>query len=326
MKYSLRQLEYFVETAERGSLAGAAQSLNISQPSLSKGIAKIEDRLGVQLFIRHHARGVSPTPAGARLLPEARNLLRHAQEFQHNAEASSIAIAGQLELSCYATIAPVFLPALVSEFTELHPQVQVRLNEGDQDGLIDGLVSGRFEMAILYYLELPSEITVLTLASFSPYVLLPPEHPLTLKTSISLAQLAEEPLILLDVPPSRRYFVDLFRRHGLEPRIAMTSPSLEVVRGFVGRGLGYSLLVTRPSFDHTYDGQETVVRPITEKTEPGNLGIAHLAEIRPTRVMQAFSDFCREWFDRHQISGGPCRFPNDAPGRVLASPQPAGTR
>ncbi len=309
LRFSLRQLEYLVATAERGSLAGAAQSLNISQPSLSKGIAKIEDRLGVQLFIRHHARGVSPTPTGARLLLEARNLLRHAQEFQNNAEASSVAIAGQLELSCYATIAPVFLPALVCEFAELHPQVQVRLNEGDQDGLIDGLISGRFEMAILYYLDLPAQITVTPLASFSPYVLLPPQHPLAARSRISLSQLIDEPLILLDVPPSRRYFIDLFRRHGLEPRVAMTSPSLEVVRGFVGRGLGYSILVTRPSFDHTYDGQDTVVRPIAEQTEPGTLGIARLAEIRPTRVMQAFSDFCRDWFDRHNISGGPCRFP-----------------
>ncbi|MEE1567842.1 MAG: LysR family transcriptional regulator, partial [Arenicellales bacterium] len=66
LKYSLRQLEYFAATAENQSLAKAAKWLNISQPSISKAITNLERQFSVQLFIRHHARGVSLTPAGER--------------------------------------------------------------------------------------------------------------------------------------------------------------------------------------------------------------------------------------------------------------------
>ena len=79
-RYTLRQLEYLVTAAEAGSVAGAAARLNVSQPSISTAIAKLEDSLGVQLFMRHHAAGISLTPAGTRLMDEARNLLERAYQ------------------------------------------------------------------------------------------------------------------------------------------------------------------------------------------------------------------------------------------------------
>lgn len=300
LRYTLRQLEYFVTTAESGSVAAAAGRLNVSQPSVSTAISKLEEQFGVQLFIRHHAQGMSLTPVGRRLLANGRSLLRHARELQQNAEAAGGIGAGQLELGCFVTLAPAYMPALVTAFSELYPGVEIKLFEGVQDELVDGLVSGRFELALLYNLGLPEEFHLEVLASAAPYVLLPKGHPLARRPAVSLASLAEAPMILLDVPPSRDYFMGLFAAAGLEPRVAFSSPSFELVRGLVGQGRGFSILVTRPRQDRTYDGQEIVTRPLSDSPAPSDICLARLAQSKPTGLMEAFAAFCRTWFTQTQ--------------------------
>lgn len=296
LKYTLRQLEYFLAAAETGSVAKAADRLNVSQPSVSAAIAKLEDRIGLQLFIRHHAQGVSPTPQGARLLTLARNLLHHAEELQREAQATGGEVAGALQLASYGTLAPAFLPGLIAGFNRAHPKVEIAISEGRQDELVGGLRQGRFEMALTYDVDLPGDLRVELLATFEPYVLLPEGHRLAGREAISLHELKHEPMILLDVAPSRSYFLGLFGAQGIEPNVALSSPSIELVRGFVGRGLGFSLLVTRPYGDRTYEGAPLVVRPIREPGTKGEVCLASLAQLRPTRAMAAFETFSKEFF------------------------------
>ena len=78
MRFTLRHLEYFVAAGETGSVTLASERINISQPSISTAISHLETELGVQLFVRHHAQGLSLTPAGHRLLREAKGLLDQA--------------------------------------------------------------------------------------------------------------------------------------------------------------------------------------------------------------------------------------------------------
>jgi DNA-binding transcriptional LysR family regulator len=305
LRYTLRQLDYFVTTAELGSVANAAARLNVSQPSVSTAIAKLEAQFGVQLFIRHHAQGVSLTPVGRRLLANARALLRHATELQQNAEAAGEIGAGQLELGCFVPLAPAYMPALITAFSEVYPGVRIRLHEGVQDELVAGLTSGRFELALLYDLEIPEEFHLEVLAAAKPYALLPKGHALARRKAVSLAELAAEPMILLDVPPSRHYFTGLFRAAGLEPRITFSSPSFELVRGLVGQGRGCSILVTRPRQNRTYDGQEIVTRPLSDPVEASDICLARLAQGNPTRLMKAFTTFCRAWFaNPENLAGG----------------------
>lgn len=298
LPYTLRQLEYFVATADRSSVAGAASMLNISQPSVSNAILKLEDHFGVQLFVRHHAQGVSLTPLGRRILADAKSLLRHAGDLQQTARAAGDVTAGELELGCFITLAPLFMPALVTAFSKQFAGVNISLHEGIQDDLVDGLKSGRFEQALLYDLDLPETIARVPLSSFEPYVLLPQDHVLTGQSAVALEELKDEPLILLDIPPSRDYFTGLFHKAGIEPNVAFSSASLEMVRGLVGQGLGFSLLVTRPHGDHTYDGCRIEARPLSHTAATSVICLAQLAQSRPTRLMDAFTVFCQKWFDQ----------------------------
>ncbi len=307
LHYSLRQLEYFVTTAECRSVANAARLLNISQPSVSKAITNLESQFSTQLFIRHHAKGVSLTRAGERLLTDAQNLLRCAKDLQQSAHDSGENVTGQVDVACFMNFAPIFMPALLADFQKLYSGVSIRLYEGNQDKLIAGLISGSYELALLFNLVLPEEITFEKVAEFNHYILLPEDHAMVAKKQVSLHDLVDDDLVLLDVPPSREYFLGIFRSLGLEPSISFSSPSLEMVRGLVGQGRGYSLLVTHPHLDFTYDGQKIATLPLADDIPRAELGIARHAQIRPTRAMQLFLDFCTDWFKKYYPHGGYCR-------------------
>lgn len=313
IRYTLRQLEYFEEAAQCQSIAAASQKLNVSQPSISSAIRKLEEQLGVDLLVRHHAHGVSLTRAGARFLKESRKFLRLGRELQWEANTPTSGMSCNLAIGCFATLAPVFMPKLIAQFTRLHPSVVITLEEGTQADLVRLLYSGDIEIALLYDLKLPEDIVVQHLARFAPQALLPATHPLAQNSTVSLLQLSEEPLILLDIPPSYEYFTGLFRNAGLRPKIRYSSHSLETVRGMVGQGLGNSVLVTRPQIDRTYDGEQVVVKPLSDAVVASAVALAHLEQVRPTRIALQFEEFCKK-----QISSQPQSFPHHLRPMVTA--------
>jgi len=296
LRYTLRQLEYLVACVDTGSLVAAAAKLNVSQPSVSAAIAKLEDEVGVQLLIRHHAQGVVPSASAEPLLRSARNLLFQAQDFQQSAAATGNTVAGALNLGSFISLAPAYLPGLIAQLRSTHPELHLRLNEGTQSELVNELRQGHHHAALLYDIGLPDDLQRTELAKVEPHVLLPEKHLLARKTMIALRDLDNEPLILLDVPPSREYFTGLLETAGIEPRVAFTSPSLELVRGLVGRGLGYSLLVTRPPSDLTYDGQRLAIRKLKGPVEKSRIVLCRLDAIRPTLAMSAFEQLAVAYF------------------------------
>ncbi|MFT3989765.1 LysR family transcriptional regulator [Aestuariivirga sp.] len=294
--FTIRQIEYALAVHEHGSVAAASVALGIAQPTVSAAVAKLEDLIGLQLFIRHHAQGVTAAPQGLKFLAEARNLLTHAQELRRDLAQAGPEIEGTLTIGSFSTIAPVFAPRLIGGFLAQHPKVKVRLEEGTQETLYEGLRSGRYDVTLLYDVDTPADLALTPLDTYQPYVLLPAAHPLTAKKRISLHEVADEPFILLDIAPSRTYFTRLLENADIVPKVAFASPSLEVVRGLVGQGLGYSILITRPHGDHSYAGDALAVRPIADPVAEGIIALAILKSLRKTRLVAAFEQYCRDHF------------------------------
>lgn len=297
IQYTLRQATYFVAVADHGSIVGAAASLNVAQPSVSSAVAKLEDLLGVQLFIRHHAQGVSLTPAGQRMLIEMRALLGHAGDVLNSAARSGEEVIGLFEVGCFLTIASFYMPQLINSFQSAYPDAEIKLTEGMQEDLVNGLESGQFELAVMYDIDLPSKLETEPLANFPPYILLPEGHKFAKRKSLKLEDMIAEPMILLDIPPSSRYFTTLFIHLGFEPNIRYRSPSFETVRSMVGNGFGFSVLVTQPASDLTYDGKRIVAIPLSDDVPQGQIVLARMAKTRPTRMAQAFTNACKNHFE-----------------------------
>jgi len=201
-----------------------------------------------------------------------------------------------LALGCFQTFAPYILPGLIAQLTGQHPEIGVRLLEGDQQYVLGSLRGGEIELALLYDFGLQDDIASEAMTDLSTYVLLPEHHRLAAVPQVSLEDIVGEPLILLDVVPSREYFLSLFRQRGLEPLVGYRTPSFEMVRGLVANGLGYSLLGTKPAHDVSYDGRVLVTRPLAGAAAPSRLVLAHMAAREPGRAAKAFIAHCREFF------------------------------
>lgn len=294
--FSLRQLQYFAKVAEVESLAVAARELHISQPSISTAITKLEAALDVQLFVRHHARGVSLTSAGARILTEVNGLLAHAEDVQRNAKGLTQQIRGRLHIGCFGPLSALYMPAILTEFQSKYPEVELILYETDNDALLTGLQANKYDVAIVYHLDVPDSLQVEALASFKPHVIMAPNHPLVNEKRLTLKKLSRHPLVLLDLPRSREYFSTLFESRGLYPKVSMRSPSFETVRSLVANGAGFSVLVTRPSSKQSYDNKPLIEREIADEIPLTDVVLVHNKNERPTRLHEVFVGFCKEHF------------------------------
>jgi DNA-binding transcriptional LysR family regulator len=292
VRVSLKQLSYYAAVADTGSLAAAAKALNVSQPSVTTALSVLEDRLGVDLFIRHHARGANLTPTGRQLLPVARAILAAAEEFEGLAQAAAREPAGLLRVGCYPTLAAVLMPAIIARLSRRYPRVRVQMIEGTEDELLPKLEQGEIEQALLFGEKLPDSVKRIVIETCSPYVLLPKAHRLAKRKNVSLRDLKDEPFVLMDTPAGREYFLNIFREAGVAPQIAHRSPSFEVVRSLVGQGLGYSLLVTRPKFAVTYDGLELAYLTLRENHTPALICLVRMPTARTTQLGAIFQAEC----------------------------------
>lgn len=291
---NLRHVEYVVTAADAGSMTTAAAKLHVSQSAVSLAVASLERSLGVDLFIRRRGRGLTLTPAGRRFLPHARDLLAHAEDVRADAHAAGKELTGWLTVGCFRTAAPFLLPPLLETFEQRYPAVRLDFIEGSQAELERALVDGRCELAILYDTRVEIAIDAEHLYDAVPYALLAPEHPLADRAEVTLAELAELDMILLDIPPTREHQLGVFGRAGLTPEVRYTTSSYELLRSLVARNLGFGLLISRPHGDVSYEGRPLRVVPLGGEVAPVGLIIAFPKGVRSSLRARAFAEHCHE--------------------------------
>ena len=303
MKFTFRQLTYFIAAAESGSITLASKRANISQPAISTAISHIESELDVQLFLRHHAQGLSLTPAGRALLREAKQLLKQANGLYSAAADISHQMRGELSVGWFSTLAPIVMPELVQSFLKAFPETQIRLVESHQEDLISSLRAAEIEVAITYDLQISEDVAFLPLATLPPYALFGASHPLARERSVRLSQLAPLPMVLLDMPMSREYFLALFFKDRLDATVAWSSPRVDVVRTMVANGLGYTLANGRPRAEVALDGRRLFRVPLAGDPPPMRIGIATLKQLKKTRLVEAFERHCQELISESYVPG-----------------------
>lgn len=291
VRFTIRQLECFVAAAQLGTFSGAAERCMISEAGLSSAISELERGLGVQLLLRRRARGVTLTDAGRSILSQALEVLRGAGELQQDAGNLSTAVAGTLAIGCYTTLSPFVIPALLSGFRTEYPNVELRFRESSQPELEKQLFDGTLELALLYDRELRADTERIVIRSIRPHVLLAEDHPMAKHDSVSLRALAEEPMVLLDVAPSRENCLAAFERLEIQPTVGFRTENFELLRCLVARRVGYAFLFQQVSTGLTYDGRGVVIRTIAEDVEPTALVLAHPRGTRLTRRAELFVDY-----------------------------------
>lgn len=295
LRYTLRQLEYFVAVGETGSIAAASQQVNVSSPSISAGISQLEEELGVQLFVRHHAQGLTPTLPGRKLLDHAQMMLRQAAALRDLAGDLSGSIRGPLAIGCLSTFAQIVLPGLRRSFLEAHDEVRISQVEADQSELFSMLRQAKIDMALTYDLDLPRDLRFFPIIELPPVVAMGDDHPLARQSSVSIQELAPLPMVLLDLPHSADYFLSFFSKAGVRANITERTRDMAVMRGLVANGFGYSIVNVRPMYDQAPDGKPLRFVPLSGDQRPMKLGLLMGAATDRTQLHKAFMTHAQSW-------------------------------
>ncbi|RVV96615.1 LysR family transcriptional regulator [Mesobaculum littorinae] len=291
--FTLRQLSYLVAVGELGSVARAAERVHVSAPSVSAAITQIEARFGVPLFVRRHAHGLTPTPAGRQVLVQARAVLEEARRLDALAEKIAGQVRGPLDVGCLSTFAQIVLPRVRRSFVAQFPEVAVRQSERDQQALIAALRAAEIDVALTYDLEVPPDLAFEPLHDLPPYALLPAGHALVGRARVSPAELAPHPMVLLDLPHSGPYFLSIFAEAGISPQIAERTHDMEVMKSLVANGFGYSIANIRPTSDRAADGRRLVFVPLDGPARPMRMGLMRPRAAHVGATLRAFIDHCR---------------------------------
>jgi flavin reductase (DIM6/NTAB) family NADH-FMN oxidoreductase RutF/DNA-binding transcriptional LysR family regulator len=262
------------------------------------------ERVGSHFVVFGSVQDIFASGVGAPLI-YANRAYGVPRRFHPRRSARRGAAAGALAVGCDQMLAPYILPALVARLTKLHPEISLTLIEADHEHLLTSLRRNDTEIALLHDAGLGGDLQAESLAELTPYVLLPDGHPLTAASGVTLQDLIREPLVLLDIEPHRNYTMSLFREFGLEPLIGYRSRSLEMVRGLVGHGLGYSLLATKPANNITYDGRALVARTLANAVKHNRLVIAALESRALSPLAVEFAEHCRSLFGVSQAHFAP---------------------
>lgn len=285
--FTLRQLEYFVAVAEQGSVTAAAAFRNVSQPSVSVAISDLEAMLGRVLFRRQTGHKLAITPAGRRLLMQARAALAAASQIAPRGQDALS--EGEISIACFRDLGSIYLPKILTSFAKQHPGLNYRLSEGDLAEVRSKILDGRCELAITYDIDLHKHgVARRIIDRLLPHALLAQHHPKAAARRIGLADLAGERIIIENFPVTLEYFVGIFRRHGLDPPSIQLAPSFEMQRGLVANGWGVGLSCVRPKPNVSYDGAPLVCLPLSSTEPMQEVVIAHLGEATLSQPARRF--------------------------------------
>ncbi|PJG58302.1 LysR substrate-binding domain-containing protein [Aeromonas cavernicola] len=236
----LRQLEYFIRVAELGSFSRAAILLDVAQPALSRQVRLLELELKQHLLLRN-GRGVTPTESGKLLLEHGRGILHQIARAREELGRVQGSAAGEVILGLPPSLLNTVAVPLVTAFRQCLPHATLSIAEGLSRTMMESLLSGRIDVALLYNTPASSDVEVIELLEEELFLITPkqPAPPLT----SSLTEVATLPLLIPQRPNSiRMYLENELAKLGLRPHIAMEIDGISAILDLVANGAGCAVL------------------------------------------------------------------------------------
>jgi len=239
---NLREMSYLVAVADLRNFSQAAVQCNVSQPTLSVQISKLEELLGIKIFERNNKR-VMVTEEGGHIIQSARRILREIETIKEIAEVASKPLAGKFKLGAFPTLATYIFPGVVPQIKSLLPDLRLILIEEKTATLIDKLHHGEIDAALLALPVYEDAFEVDTLFDDRFFLAVPPDHPLKDHQEIGLEELAKHHLLLLEEGHCLRdNALELCQQHNIPEEHAFRATGLETLRQMVKAGTGITLM------------------------------------------------------------------------------------
>ena len=258
----IQQLRYIWEVVRHGlNVSATAESLYTSQPGVSKQIRQLEDELGVQIFQRSGKHLVDVTPAGAAIVEVAGRILGEVENVRRIAQDYSDDSRGSLTIATTHTQARYVLPATIKRFIASYPDVALHMHQGTPMQISELASNRNVDFAIATEaLELFDELVMLPCYRWNRSIIVPADHPLNTVRPLTLEAIAEYPIVTYVFGFTGRFQLDkAFAEAGLNPRVVFTAVDADVIKTYVGLGLGVGIIASL-AFDEHEDRGLTALR------------------------------------------------------------------
>lgn len=287
---TLTELRYAAAVARHRHFGRAAKACFVSQPTLSVGVRKLENELGITLFERN-ASDVTITPQGQAVLDQALKILEEVDALKQMAESAQDPLDGPLRLGAIYTVGPYLFPDLVPELKKSAPAMPLYLFEGYTADLAQKLKNGEIDAAIL---SLPFEHpNLLTLPLYDePFVvLLPGGHPLAERERIQSRSLKDENLLLLSDGHCFRDQVIDTCPECMQAESAITEgSSLETIRHMVASGLGVTVVPCTAAGADKFTRRMLAVRRFANREARRTVAVAFRASFPRFEAIEAIRE------------------------------------
>ena len=236
-KMDFKQIRYFVQVAELGSFTRAASVLRVAQPALSRQVRALEVELRQPLFDRN-GRGVTLTSAGQRLLAHGRGILQQVERARLDLEDERGAASGLLSIGLPPSIGRTLTAPLVEAFRTRFPKATLSMVEGLSTYMLEWLVQGRIDCAVVYNTAPAAAIDLLPVLEERLYLVGPRGAGSSglLGRSVNLASVASQALVIPSRPHAIRMRLEtVLAEAGLKPRVGLEIESVPAILDLVQR-------------------------------------------------------------------------------------------
>jgi DNA-binding transcriptional LysR family regulator len=297
MEPSLRQIRYFIAAANAGQVSRAARDLNVSQSAITTAIRQLEDIVGSPLF-RRHVRGVSLTHDGTIFLQHAHRIFACVDEAVHSPRSVRDTRGGKLRVAMTYTVAGYFLPQHLERFTRYHSGIELVPVEASRVDIEAGLPSGQYDIAVLLTSNIADQenLAYETLIRSPRRLWLSARHPFLDRETISLADVASEPYVMLTVDEASNTAQRYWNQASARPKTLMRTSSVEAVRSMVASGMGVTILSDMVYRPWSLEGLRVEAVDLATPIPTMDVGLAWAVNVELPPAARAFTEFMRRSF------------------------------
>jgi DNA-binding transcriptional LysR family regulator len=275
MMINFNQLRIFHQTAKYQSCTIAAEKLFITQPAITSQIKAFEKSCNLTLF-KKKGRKIYLTDEGKILYEYARKVFEYEKEIEDAIEDMRELKAGILRLGTTKTYARSYIPSFISKFMDSYPHIKIHLDEGSSLQMANSLLDFKNEIAIVAKIEENPQICFIPFCQEDIVPLVSPDYHLAKRESITMAELAKEPIIMKEAGSgTRKALDDAFARKGIVPNILLETNNTDFIKQLVLHGDGVSFLV-KAAISKELAEKKFVTIPIEDCRIVAEVSIAYL--------------------------------------------------
>ncbi|MCY4033753.1 MAG: LysR substrate-binding domain-containing protein [Hyphomicrobiales bacterium] len=292
MTISLRQIRYFIAAADAGQVSKAAMDINVSQSVITSAIKNLEELIGTPLFERHHS-GITLTYEGNLFLEHARHIVQSVEEAVHIPRRVKEDIRGSLNLAVTYTVAGYFMPKFLSRFTRAFPNLSVNLLEANREDIEEGLITGRFDIAVMLTSNLINHeaLSHSLLLRSRRRLWVNSTHEFLKHKSVTLRRISEQPYVMLTVDEASNTAQRYWNKTDYKPQTIFRTSSVEAVRSMVANGTGVTILSDMVYRPWSLEGRRVEVMDVSDEVPTMDVGLVWATDSDVSESTRALIEF-----------------------------------